>query len=355
MDEDGYAFTPLALLLMIPVVIVAISYGNIVNELNAISQVAIGGDIVSTTGESFVTAVQKSSADAGRNAAYRASKQVIDNEADQQSNPYLSNCSDYIDNLVVNALNINVVATAKSLENETGRTIYINNMLINSTTPNNASTITKNNTTIYQTDPYGFYINVTGGMPVTVTQNGQNFTFTTPPVSTYVTIEGLEDPYIWVHTKNRFSSIIYKYPNYNSYYTVNGSKIDYHFDDVSSSYGLSYLDLCLNGTNNTGGITPNPYYFPDSNGLTFFDRLEGRTNNTSLGPNSAKMSTFIIGQPLNGDYNGAPISCLDHEYFTGVSGTTISSYGVNVKDPLGKDFILSTYYKGVLGLKNSYP
>jgi len=34
MDEKGYAFTPLAFLLFIPVIIIALSYGNIVNELN---------------------------------------------------------------------------------------------------------------------------------------------------------------------------------------------------------------------------------------------------------------------------------------------------------------------------------
>ena len=131
MDEEGYAFTPLALLLMIPVVIVAISYGNIVSELNAISQVAIGGDVVATTGDSMVSAIQKSTGDAGRNAAYKASKQVIDNEASQQPDPFLSNSTDYIENLIIASINTNVVATAKSLENQTGRTVYINNILIN--------------------------------------------------------------------------------------------------------------------------------------------------------------------------------------------------------------------------------
>lgn len=42
-DEDGYAFTPLAVLLFIPVIIIAISYGNIVNEANMLAGLATGG------------------------------------------------------------------------------------------------------------------------------------------------------------------------------------------------------------------------------------------------------------------------------------------------------------------------
>jgi hypothetical protein len=353
MDEKGYAFTPMAFLLIIPVVIIAVSYGNIVDELNMVSQIAIGGDIVTTTGSSIVSAVQKSAGDAGRNAAYKATKQVVDNEADKQYNPFLSNGTDYIEDLIIISLNNNIVETAKKLENETGRVIYINNTLIDNSTPSTAPAISKNNTIIYQTDPYGFYINVTGGIPITVIQNGQNYTFKTPTVSTYVPIEGLEDPYIWIKTKDRSSYLIYKYPFYNKY-GLNGQNFDYHFADSWNNTGLYHLKECLNGTNNTGGITPNPYYFPDTRGLTFFDRLEGKTNNTSKGPDSAKMSTFIIGTPLLGDFNGADISCLDHEYFSGISGTPITVSGVNVKDPLGKNFLLSTNYKGYLNLSSSY-
>jgi hypothetical protein len=353
MDDKGYAFTPLALLLIIPVVIIAVSYGNIANEINKISTVAIGGDVVKTTGESIVSGIKVSSADAGRNSAYRATKQVLDNEADKNVNPYLSNSTDYIEDLLVISLNNNIVETAKKLENETGRDVYINNMNITNSTPSTASTITKNDIIIYQTDPYGFYINVTGGMNITVIQNGQNYTFKTPTVSSYVSIEGLEDPYIWTKTKNRESYLIYKYPFYNRY-GLAGEYIDYHMDDSWNGTGLYHLKECLNGTNNSGGITPNPYYFPDPRGLTFFDRLEGKTNNTSKGPNSAKISTFIIGTPLSNDYNGADISSLDHEYFTGVAGTPITISGVKILDPRGKIFILSTGYKGYLDLSSSY-
>lgn len=349
MDEKGYAFTPMALLLMIPVVIIAISYGNIVDELNMISQIAIGGDVTYTAASSIVNGIQKSASDAGRNAAYKATKQVIDNEAAHQSNPFLSNSSLYIKNVTVTNLNNNIIEISKNLTNETGRQIYVNNVLITPTTPANTSALTVNNLTIYQTDPYGFFITVAGGIPINVVQNGQNFTFKTPPVTAYVSIEGLEDPYIWVNTKDRASYLIYRYPFYVNY------ENKYHFDDSWNSTGLYNLMDCLNGTNNRGNITPNPYYFPDTNGMTFFDRLENRNNNTALGNSTAKMSTFIIGEPLLGDFNGAHISALDHEYFAGVLGTnTTTVEGTVLHDPYSHIFYLSQRYFKYFNLSSTY-
>jgi hypothetical protein len=358
MDDKGYAFTPLAFLLMIPVVIVAVSYGNIVDELNMISAVIVGGDVTYTVAEDVTNGIQKSASDAGRNAAYQAVKQVIDNENNSatRSQPFLTDSRSYIRSVTVSNLNTNVVEIAKNLTNETGRQIYINNVLITPTTSDNISTLTTNDITIYQTDPFGFYVNVTAGINVTVTQNGQNFTFKTPAVSSYVSIEGLEDPYIWVNSKDRITQLIYKYPYYGSYYntTSGGSNSEYHFADSWNSTGLYHLMECLNGTNNAGNITPNPYYFPDTNGMTFFDRLEGRTSDTAQGPSSAEMSTFIIGEPLSTYFNGAHISAVDHEYFTGVPGTSITVKGTTLLDPDYHTFYLSSRYFGIFSLSSTY-
>jgi hypothetical protein len=115
---------------------------------------------------------------------------------------------------------------------------------------------------------------------------------------------------------------------------------------------------CLNGTNNPGGLTPNPYYFPDAKGLTFFDRIEGKTNDTSQGPTNAKMSTFIIGDPLAEDHNFNTISALDHEYFntTPTPGNrTITVFGGTLRDPENSIFYLSTYYfTNIFGLSPTY-
>lgn len=42
MDEKGYVFTPTTLLLIIPIVIVAMAYSGIVNDLNMVSTMAVG-------------------------------------------------------------------------------------------------------------------------------------------------------------------------------------------------------------------------------------------------------------------------------------------------------------------------
>ncbi len=45
MEDKGYAFTPLAFLLFIPVIIIAVSFSGIVNEVNTLSAIVIGGDV----------------------------------------------------------------------------------------------------------------------------------------------------------------------------------------------------------------------------------------------------------------------------------------------------------------------
>ncbi len=357
MDDKGYAITPLAFLLIIPVVIVAVSYGNIVDELNMVSQIAIGGDVTFSAAESMTSSMQQTAGDAGRHAAYDATKQVLDSETARQADPFLDDSRGIIANEIALSINSNMIQIAKNVSVETGRKVYINNVYIaSSMDPDSNSTTqlaySKDDINIYQTDPYGFYVTVAGGLNITVVQNGQNYTYTTPPVTSYVSIEGLEDPYIWVKTKDRSSYLIYKYPYY-SYYATG---IDYHFGDsvTSDGMGLNSLSDCLNGTGNVGNITPNPYYFPDTNGMTFFDRLEGKTNSTSTGNASARMSTFIIGEPLLSDYNGAHKSAVDHEYFDGVAGNYITVNGNPLKDPLSHTFYISSRYLTALNLKTKY-
>ena len=88
-------------------------------------------------------------------------------------------------------------------------------LLTNTTT--NITILNSSNLNISQNDPYGFTITVSS-VPITVVQNGQNVTINTPVESAYVSIIGLEDPYIWVNTKERNSSVIYAYPYYTNTY-----------------------------------------------------------------------------------------------------------------------------------------
>jgi hypothetical protein len=358
MDERGFSFTPMAFLIMIPILLIAISFSGIVNEINTISQIGIGGDVTYTAANNVIISIEKGGKDAGRRAAYLATRQVIDQEASRVSNPFYATgqSKQYIKNITTEAINNNTVATCLKIEAETGRQIYINNILIDSYTdkPFSSSQIT-----IDQTDPYSFNVKIPQGFNLTVTQKGQNATIRTPPITTTVSIEGLEDPYIWVKSKDREASVIYKYPYYTSQFS------EYHFADQVFSSKIENLAACLNGTGNPSGITPRPYYFTDPNGLSFFDRLEGRSASTE--PSYSRMSTFVVGDPLREEPGyGVGMSAVDHEYFTAVQGpntiTIVNSvdgqtyvvrdYGTQGWTPVV--FRLSNNYMTQFGLQNTY-
>lgn len=348
MDEKGFAFTPLTYLLIIPVLVIAISYGNIINEATLLGSLIIGGDVTYSSATTLFSAMEDGANDAGRNAAYNATRKVIDDTGFFAS----GTSKNYIRDNIITALNIHIVKTALMIENQTGRQIYINNIPINSYSdrPFNSS-----NVDITQTDPFGFYVNIKGGIPIKIVQQDKDqvYELKTPDMSSYVSIEGLEDPYIWIYTKYRTSNVIYKY----EYATVIGTTYDYYFD-VSEDNDLNqlyHLQECLNGTDNPSTITPRPNYFPDPSGLSFFDRLEGK--NTSTESNSVKMSTFIIGDPLLENHGGRmDISKLDHEYITGVVAYYKLSIGNDeVTDPLGSYIYLSQYYaETIFKFQNKY-
>ena len=356
MDDKGYAFTPLAFLLIIPVVILAASYSGIVNEVNTLSAIVIGGDVTASVANDIMDATRQDAADAGRTSAFLAVQKVINSyNLLPDNNPYFSTTSgsdskSFVINYTWNMLNSNLTNTTRDLENQTGRIIYVNGNYVD---PNGTGTVPifqKSDINIVQSDPFGFNITV-NSISIKVVQNSsssssQSVQLNTPPVNTYISIDQLEDPYIWVNTKARISLIINKYPYYSSQFA------DYHFDDNVSVGKLNYLYDCLVGANASMGYRP--YYFPDPHGLTFFDRLENRTNGSSSGLNSAKMSTFILNDPLMNEHGNKPTSTLDHEYFVGTSGSTINVKGTIFRDPTGRNFLLSNNYIGYLGLQSSY-
>ena len=354
MDDKGYAFTPLAFLIFIPIMIVALAMGNIVNELNTVSTIAIGGDVTFTAATNVYTAIRDGAADAGRNAAYNATRQVIDDR------DYLPDSKTYIRDRVVESLNTHVLLACKSLEAQTGRSIFINGISINNQT---TQVFTAADVNITQEDPFGFYVNIRGGIPIQVTQSNQSYQGVTPPMKVYVSIEGLEDPYVWLNTKERTTSVIYKY----QYYTSFGGVPNYHFADAGTEqFKLHYLYEAMNGTSNPSQIYPRPFYFLDTHGLSFFDRLENKENSTTTSPPATRMSTFILGDPLNEDHSTDAISFLDHEYFDGIAGTTITTRSGSTTNilrqpdasgaPNGPIIYLSSAYKTLLGLNGSpYP
>ncbi|MGA2676195.1 MAG: hypothetical protein ABSE83_04795 [Methanobacterium sp.] len=356
MDDKGFAFTPLTFLLLVPVMILAISYNGIINEVNTISAIAIGGDVTISIANNIATVIDEDTGDAGRYSALIAVQTVVNNTNLLAGNdPFFNqtpgnNSTTFIINNVVSMLNNNLTNTCIDLENQTGRTIYLNNIPINANSTN-ITVLNSSNLQISQNDPYGFTITVSS-LPISIVQNGQNVTIYTPVENAYVSIQGLEDPYIWVNTKERNSSVIWPYPYYTN--TYNTGIADYHFADQVSAGNLNNLMACLEGSNASGNYI-NPYYFPDPHGLSFFDRLENRTNNTSGSPASARMSTFIIYDVLSTEHGNQQCSMIDHEYFSGVAGSTIKAKGSVVTVPSSTQvFIISPTYASYLGLNFTY-
>lgn len=360
MDENGYVFSPIAVLILIPVLVIAINFGEIVNESNTLATIAIGGDVTYNTAQNIFSIIEKSSADAGRNSAYNATRKVIDDNI-YKPNPFFGSgtSKQHIRQNIVNSLNVQLIESCKELERQTGREIFINNIPINNYTN---QTLYLNDVTISQNDPFGFYVHVRGGIPIKVVQKDQVYEGVTPPITSYVSISGLEDPYVWVNSKERNSNVIFKSPYYeDSPYTGK----DFHMDDVVDNPNARLYELWnyLNGTGNPSGITPRPYYFPDPYGLSFFDRLENNTNTTSSPP-EVRMSTFVIGNPLMEEYGGRTISAVDHEYFLGLRGIYRTGEGIEIKvtgnnkplmrDPAGSIFYLSTFYRNYFDLSSSY-
>ncbi|MGZ7046975.1 MAG: hypothetical protein ACXVHP_01675, partial [Methanobacterium sp.] len=318
-----------------------------------IASITMGGDVSYSAVTNIVSAMEKGSSDAGRNSAYNASRKVIDSSSVNGTNPFFASGTSktYIINSILPVLNGHVITTCKQIEYQTGRQIYINNILVDNYT---TATFSASDLNITQTEPYGFFVNIKGGIPLKIVQNDQVYEGKLPPISSYVSVEGMEDPYIWVNSRFRQSNIIYKYPYYRDYGNV------YFFDDTvdEDNHRLYFLWDCLNGTGNPSNINPRPYYFPNQNGLTFFDRLENRSS--SGDPNvKNRMSTFIIEDPLRENHGSEAVSRLDQEYFNNVAGTSIEiGTGHNrepMQDPSGNAiFYLSTFYKNYFGLEDRY-
>jgi hypothetical protein len=363
MDNKGYAFTPLAFLLFIPVIILAVSFSGIVNEVNALSSIAIGGDVTATVASNLVESIKGDTQDAGRNAAFNATRTVIDDYSGD-NNPFFggpvvpTDSRTYVMNSTLNLINLNITNTCRVLENQTGRNITINGQVIRPNDTNQVNIFNASNMGIVQSDPFGFNITLTS-VPVIINQssktNTQSMTFNTPPINVYISIERLEDPYIWVNSKGRNSSVIFKYPYSTSSLSIlNGTNNDLHFADSKSAGKLDFLWEELVGSNqSTFGFLP--YYFPDNYGLSFFDRLENKTNTTSTSAPNTRMSTFVIWNPIQEDV-GTQSSMIDHEYFIGVPGHSITSLGTIVTTPLGSTLYISnnTAYNTYLGLQYTY-
>lgn len=361
MDEKGYTITPIAFLLIIPVIIFAVAFGEIVSEINQFSTITIGSDVTGGTVGAVYTSVKYGAGDAGRWAAYNVTRLTIDQQA------FLTDSKLETRKVVTKQLNAHVIDACRKLSNETGRDIYINNVLIpaNSTNTTFNPTFNESDVNITQVDangnadPFGFYVVVKAGVPIKVVQKDQVYEGTLPEIRGYAPIVGMEDPYVWIKSSFRNRNAIYPYQESEELW--DGS-INYHLDDTFSvdSVTIENLGLCLNGTGNPENISGMPQYFLNQRGLNFFERLQG--GQIAGENNKTRISTFIVGDPLADVHGGNPVSSVDVDYFklpptyTGVTGITLGSGGNQVQylDSRGGVFYLSTYYMTLLGLETNY-
>lgn len=355
MDEKGYTITPIALLLMIPVIIFAVAFGDVINEVNQFSTVTVGSDVTGGTVSSIYTSIKYAAGDSGRWAAYNVTRTVIDRQN------FLTNSKNHVREVVADQLNAHVIDSCSKLSRETGRNISINDVQI----PVNTTNLTfddvfdEDDIMVTQVDaygngdPYGFYVVVKAGVPIKVEQEGQVYEGTLPEIRGYAPIIGMEDPYIWIKSSFRTRNAIYPYDYYEETYM---GAPNYHFDDVVDvdAVEMEHLGECLNGTGNPENLAGMPQYFPNPLGLNFFERLQG--GKISGEQSDTRLSTFIVGDPLSDVHHGDPISAVDVEYFAipPVPGTKIVLKKADYLDSKGAVFYLSSNYKTIFGLESSY-
>lgn len=355
MDEKGYTITPVALLLMIPVIILAVAFGDVVDEVNQFSTITIGSDVTGGTVSSVYTYIKYGAGDSGRWGAYNVTRAVIDRQN------FLPDSKLYVREVVAGQLSEHVIDSCSKLSRETGRNISINNKQIPVNTSNftmdnifTASDIEVSQVDAYgKGDPYGFYVVVKAGVPIKVEQEGQVYEGTLPEIRGYAPIVGMEDPYIWIKSSFRIRNAIYPYTQYEKSY--GGTEI-FHFDDRVDidNVKIENLGECLNGTGNPENIQGMPQYFPNQYGLNFFERLQG--SQIAGEQADTRLSTFVVGDPLSDIHQGKTISAVDIEYFAEppVTGTRIMLRNNEYLDSRGAVFYLSTTYKTRFTLLSTY-
>jgi len=355
MDEKGYTITPVSLLLMIPLIILAVAFGDVVDEVNQFSTITIGSDVTEGTVSAVYTYIKYGAADSGRWGAYNVTRTVIDRQH------FLTDSKLHVREVVAGQLSEHVVDSCSKLSRETGRNISINNKQIPINTTNftmdnifTASDIEVSQVDAYgKGDPYGFYVVVKAGVPIKVEQEGQVYEGTLPEIRGYAPIIGMEDPYIWIQSSFRTRNAIYPYSQYEKAY--DGSLI-FHFDDRVDINRVKIENLgdCLNGTGNPEKIPGMPQYFPNPNGLNFFERLQG--SQIAGEQADTRLSTFVVGDPLSDMHQGKTISAVDIEYFAEppIAGTKIMLGGNDYLDSRGAVFYLSSTYKTRFALQSNY-
>ena len=243
----------------------------------------------------------------------------------------------YVRDKIAECVNDALISALRQLSNKTGMVIIIKD---NSTTMaalnGTGNLIERSDITLMQYDPWGFNLTLASFPLLIMNEEKKIFYNTSLPTSkAYVSIEDLQDPYIYINSEARSSNKIER------------SIFLYDLDSDGASNNIInpfYIVLIGSGSESE----PRPYYYQADDGISFFGRLNGGTE--PYADSSLRIETFVTGNPLELDST----SLIDHYYFSGIAGDPICINDTYFTDPLGNVVYIDDTHLSFYGLNRSY-
>ncbi|HDH27981.1 MAG TPA: DNRLRE domain-containing protein [Euryarchaeota archaeon] len=304
MNNKAFVFSGMALLLVLPVLIMAASFTDVVKTGNMGVSLNLRADRVFQVKTDLEETVVSASISSGRYNAHQATLNLslTFEELTQESGlEYASLHSFYTDPEVSASDSKTVIEEniRNSINNALGEVIadYSSsgvNIIINQ-----GNNVTGPDISINQTEPFTFIVGI-DSMPLYIDFGFTTYNGTLNSVTAVVPIEGLMDPYIFVKTKGRSTNRIFESP-----------------------YGNNISSFLYNDTVGSGSsLNPRPYYHNNTEGLSFFCKLDGKTSAACTDIDASKMETFVLGDPLS----QTSASVVDHQYFENVLANGTATY-----------------------------
>jgi len=304
MNNKGFVFSGMAILLILPVLIMAASFADVIKIGNAGVSLNLRTDRLFQVKNDIEETVVSASISSGRYNAHQATLNLSlkFEELTQESGlEYASLHSFYTDSEVSASDSKSVIEDniRSSINNALGEVIGDYSTSDVNIIINNGNNVTDQDISINQTEPFTFIVEI-DSMPLYIDFGFTTYNGTLNSVTAVVPIEGLMDPYIFVKSWGRSTNRIFESP-----------------------YGNNISSFLYNDTIGGGSsVNPRPYYHNNTEGLSFFCKLDGKTSSTCTDIDASKMETFILGDPLS----QTSASVVDHQYFENVAADGTSTY-----------------------------
>ncbi len=304
MNNKAFVFSGMALLLVLPVLIMAASFTDVVKTGNMGVSLNLRADRVFQVKTDLEETVVSASISSGRYNAHQATLNLslkFEELTQETGLEYASQHSFYTDPEVSASDSKTVIEEniRNSINNALGEVIadYSSsgvNIIIN-----NGNNVTGPDISINQTEPFTFIVGI-DSMPLYIDFGFTTYNGTLNSVTAVVPLEGLMDPYIFVKTKGRSTNRIFESP-----------------------YGNNISSFLYNDTVGSGSsLNPRPYYHNNTEGLSFFCKLDGKTSAACTDIDASKMETFVLGDPLS----QTSASVVDHQYFVNAPANGTTTY-----------------------------